>query len=75
MSMPVTISGVSPEDSPVGATSCGPQGSWGSRQSAWYPFSALGFYPLVMGLGEHAVGSPLFTTAGEVRLAEVELVS
>ncbi|WP_167467534.1 GH92 family glycosyl hydrolase [Streptomyces rishiriensis] len=33
------------------------------EQSAWYLFSALGFYPLVMGGGEYAVGSPLFTKA------------
>ncbi|GGQ70749.1 GH92 family glycosyl hydrolase [Streptomyces asoensis] len=33
------------------------------EQSAWYLFSALGFYPLVMGSGEYAVGSPLFTEA------------
>ncbi|MFJ8669471.1 GH92 family glycosyl hydrolase [Streptomyces sp. NPDC093600] len=30
------------------------------EQSAWYLFSALGFYPLVMGSGEYAIGSPLF---------------
>ena len=33
------------------------------EQSAWYIFSALGFYPLVMGSGEYAIGSPLFTKA------------
>nr|WP_246430536.1 GH92 family glycosyl hydrolase [Streptomyces rectiverticillatus] len=33
------------------------------EMSAWYLFSALGFYPLVMGAGEYAVGSPLFTKA------------
>ncbi|MGX1759743.1 GH92 family glycosyl hydrolase [Streptomyces lydicus] len=33
------------------------------EMSAWYVFSALGFYPLVMGQGEYAVGSPLFTQA------------
>jgi predicted alpha-1,2-mannosidase len=33
------------------------------EQSAWYLFSALGFYPLVMGSGEYTVGSPLFTQA------------
>ncbi|WP_432011741.1 GH92 family glycosyl hydrolase [Streptomyces cucumeris] len=33
------------------------------EQSAWYVFSALGFYPLVMGGSEYAVGSPLFTKA------------
>ena len=31
------------------------------EQSAWFLFSSLGFYPLVMGSGEYAVGSPLFT--------------
>ncbi|MBM7168966.1 GH92 family glycosyl hydrolase [Streptomyces sp. G44] len=30
------------------------------EQSAWYLFSSLGFYPLVMGSGEYAVGSPQF---------------
>ncbi|MEU0025900.1 GH92 family glycosyl hydrolase [Streptomyces sp. NPDC006335] len=33
------------------------------EQSAWFLFSALGFYPLVMGSGEYAVGSPLFAKA------------
>ncbi|TJZ49643.1 glycoside hydrolase family 92 protein [Streptomyces piniterrae] len=33
------------------------------EMSAWYIFSSLGFYPLVMGEGEYAVGSPLFTKA------------
>ncbi|MET7452248.1 GH92 family glycosyl hydrolase [Streptomyces sp. NPDC005574] len=33
------------------------------EQSAWYLFSALGFYPLVLGSGDYAVGSPLFTQA------------
>lgn len=33
------------------------------EMSAWYIFSALGFYPLVMGSPEYAVGSPLFTKA------------
>ncbi|MEU8759963.1 GH92 family glycosyl hydrolase [Streptomyces sp. NPDC048659] len=33
------------------------------EQSAWFLFSALGFYPLVMGGGEYAIGSPLFTKA------------
>ncbi|MFF0742208.1 GH92 family glycosyl hydrolase [Streptomyces sp. NPDC004111] len=33
------------------------------EQSAWFLFSSLGFYPLVMGSGEYAVGSPLFTKA------------
>ncbi|ROP46244.1 GH92 family glycosyl hydrolase [Streptomyces sp. PanSC9] len=30
------------------------------EQSGWYLFSALGFYPLVMGSGEYSIGSPLF---------------
>nr|WSZ99097.1 GH92 family glycosyl hydrolase [Streptomyces sp. NBC_00857] len=30
------------------------------EQSGWYLFSSLGFYPLVMGSGEYAIGSPLF---------------
>ncbi|WP_329062373.1 GH92 family glycosyl hydrolase [Streptomyces sp. NBC_01429] len=33
------------------------------EMSGWYLFSALGFYPLVMGSGEYAIGSPLFTKA------------
>ncbi|MFJ4918531.1 GH92 family glycosyl hydrolase [Streptomyces sp. NPDC088725] len=33
------------------------------EQSAWYLFSSLGFYPLVMGSGEYAIGSPQFTKA------------
>ncbi|MFG2886675.1 GH92 family glycosyl hydrolase [Streptomyces sp. NPDC048297] len=33
------------------------------EQSAWYLFSALGFYPLVMGSGDYAIGSPLFKKA------------
>ncbi|MET7479629.1 GH92 family glycosyl hydrolase [Streptomyces sp. NPDC005648] len=33
------------------------------EQSGWYLFSALGFYPLVMGSGEYTVGSPLFRKA------------
>ncbi|ROR28669.1 putative alpha-1,2-mannosidase [Mobilisporobacter senegalensis] len=30
------------------------------EMSAWYIFSALGFYPLAMGSDEYAIGSPLF---------------
>lgn len=30
------------------------------EMSAWFLFSALGFYPLSMGSGEYAIGSPLF---------------
>ncbi|WP_374117604.1 GH92 family glycosyl hydrolase [Streptomyces sp. XM83C] len=33
------------------------------EQSAWFLFSALGFYPLVLGSGEYAIGSPLFRQA------------
>ncbi|WP_172386980.1 GH92 family glycosyl hydrolase [Streptomyces sp. MNP-20] len=33
------------------------------EQSAWYLFSSLGFYPLVMGSGEYAIGSPQFKKA------------
>ncbi|WP_346158561.1 glycoside hydrolase domain-containing protein, partial [Nonomuraea recticatena] len=33
------------------------------EQSAWWLFSALGFYPLQMGSASYAVGSPLFTKA------------
>ena len=33
------------------------------EMSAWYVFSALGFYPLLMGSAEYAIGSPLFTKA------------
>ncbi|MGW3263199.1 GH92 family glycosyl hydrolase [Streptomyces sp. NPDC001056] len=30
------------------------------EQSGWFLFSALGFYPLVMGSGDYSIGSPLF---------------
>lgn len=30
------------------------------EMSTWFIFSALGFYPLSMGSGEYAIGSPLF---------------
>ncbi|MGG7463969.1 GH92 family glycosyl hydrolase [Plantibacter sp. YIM 135347] len=33
------------------------------EMSAWYVFSALGFYPEVVGSGEYVIGSPLFTKA------------
>ncbi|WP_113704525.1 GH92 family glycosyl hydrolase [Nonomuraea lactucae] len=33
------------------------------EMSAWYVFSALGFYPLQVGSQDYAVGSPLFTKA------------
>ena len=37
------------------------------QMSAWYVFSALGFYPVAPGSGEYAVGGPLFDEA-EIRL-------
>lgn len=33
------------------------------QTSAWYVFSALGFYPVAPGTGEYALGSPLFRNA------------
>jgi len=33
------------------------------QTSAWYVFSALGFYPVTPGTGEYVLGSPLFTRA------------
>lgn len=33
------------------------------QTSAWYVFSALGFYPVCPGTDEYLIGSPLFTTA------------
>ena len=33
------------------------------QTSAWYVFSALGFYPVCPGSGQYAVGSPLFKKA------------
>lgn len=33
------------------------------QTSAWYVFSALGFYPVAPGTGEYALGSPLFRKA------------
>ena len=33
------------------------------EMSAWYVFSALGFYPLQVGSPNYAIGSPLFTRA------------
>jgi predicted alpha-1,2-mannosidase len=31
------------------------------QTSAWYVFSALGFYPVTPGTGQYAIGSPLFS--------------
>jgi predicted alpha-1,2-mannosidase len=33
------------------------------QTSAWYVFSALGFYPVCPGSGEYAIGTPLFKRA------------
>jgi len=33
------------------------------QTSAWYVFSALGFYPVCPGSGEYAIGAPLFKKA------------
>jgi predicted alpha-1,2-mannosidase len=33
------------------------------QTSAWYVFSALGFYPVTPATGQYAIGSPLFRTA------------
>jgi predicted alpha-1,2-mannosidase len=33
------------------------------QTSAWYVFSALGFYPVAPGTGEYVLGSPLFRKA------------
>ena len=33
------------------------------QTSAWYVFSALGFYPVTPGTGEYVIGSPLFNKA------------
>jgi putative alpha-1,2-mannosidase len=33
------------------------------QTSAWYVFSALGFYPVCPGSGEYAIGTPLFEKA------------
>ena len=45
----------------------GPDGYCGDEDngqtSAWYVFSALGFYPVNPASGEYAIGSPLFTRA------------
>lgn len=45
----------------------GPEGYCGDEDngqtSAWYVFSALGFYPVCPGTGEYVLGSPLFDKA------------
>ncbi len=44
--------------SEIGQGYCGDEDN--GEMSAWYIFSSMGFYPLSMGSGEYAVGSPLF---------------
>lgn len=39
------------------------------QTSAWYVFSALGFYPVTPGTGEYVIGSPLFRKA-TIRMAD-----
>lgn len=45
----------------------GPEGYCGDEDngqtSAWYVFTALGFYPVCPGTGEYALGTPLFSKA------------
>lgn len=43
------------------------------QTSAWYVFSALGFYPVAPGTGEYAIGSPLFKQA-KVRMGSGKLL-
>ena len=46
------------------ATPCGYAGNDDCGQmSAWYIFSALGFYPFHAGAAEYVLGTPLFTKA------------
>lgn len=44
-----------------------PHGMWGDddcgQMSAWYIFSALGFYPVTPGTGVYAIGTPLYPKA------------
>ena len=44
------------------------------QTSAWYVFSALGFYPVCPGSGEYAIGSPLFRKATIRRDTGAEIV-
>lgn len=44
--------------SEIGQGYCGDEDN--GEMSAWYIFSSMGFYPLSMGSGEYAIGSPLF---------------
>lgn len=46
--------------SPMPAGYCGDEDN--GQTSAWYVFSAMGFYPVCPGRPEYAVGSPLFDT-------------
>lgn len=47
--------------SAIGQGYCGDEDN--GEMSAWYIFSALGFYPTNMGSTEYTIGSPLFTKA------------
>src|SRR3546814_7195992 len=40
-----------------------PGDEYNGQTSAWYVFSALGFYPVASATGEYAIGSPLFQKA------------
>ena len=47
--------------SPWADAYCGDEDN--GQTSAWYVFSALGFYPVCPGSGEYALGTPLFKKA------------
>ena len=47
--------------SPTPDAYCGDEDN--GQTSAWYVFSALGFYPVAPGTGEYALGTPLFKKA------------
>ncbi|PPK67052.1 GH92 family glycosyl hydrolase [Actinokineospora auranticolor] len=49
------------QGSDIGQGYCGDEDN--GEMSAWYLFSALGFYPLRVGSGVYAIGSPLFPRA------------
>ncbi len=56
----------------------GPGGLGGNddsgQMSAWYVFSALGFYPVCPGVPQYAIGTPTFDSA-ELRLHEGKVLS
>ncbi len=43
------------------------------QTSAWYIFSALGFYPVTPGINEYVIGAPLFETA-KIHLPEGKVI-